>query len=91
MVRFLANYIETQVAATEECATISWTYSQELEPLKAYPQWEDALRHELDALGFVVKEIVPKRRSVTCDCAKGPGSFACAAYCSEGPFITLCW
>ena len=101
MVKLITDHVRDRVSADVKCARVglgSWDEIPELVAIKAYPEWKQALRGELEKLGYTIKEIVGSRRPVTCACAKPPpdledGGFfaACSMACSEHPYVELCW
>lgn len=57
--------------------------------LRAYPQWQAALRAELEGrLGYTVKRIVERRQLTSCGCTT---EMCTAQACYDQPRVELCW
>ncbi len=103
MVRLVTAHVRGKTSSDVDCTRVpfaggGWDDIPELVALREYPDWKIALRHELEKLGYKVKDVLGTRRQKTCDCARPPegwdgltGYARCAMACFDGPGVELCW
>jgi len=82
--------------ATTECQTVHMDLNADWKRIGSDAEAR-LLGRTLRERGYTVTDVVKLHRAKTCDCAKPPkdgeggAHTGCAAYCFDGPLITVCW